>query len=188
MMVQPLLRQTKKEFEAVVGPCKDEKDIVKKARDLMKRYHIENLLVTRSEHGMMLIQQDQPELNIPTKAKEVYDVTGAGDTVIGVLAASVAAGLDLVEATKLSNVAAGIVVSKLGAATTNIPELCSAVAEVPLRDILSEDQLHATIKNAQACGETVVMTNGCFDILHAGHIHYLEQAKSLGASISYSSE
>jgi D-beta-D-heptose 7-phosphate kinase / D-beta-D-heptose 1-phosphate adenosyltransferase len=169
-----------KEFQAVVGECPDEQMIVAKAHELLKLNNIDALLITRGERGMTLIQDGNPEVHLPTRAREIFDVTGAGDTVIAVMALCVAAGLDFAPAMKLANAAAGIVVGKLGSATASLPELLRAVQQIPSGGIMNEEQLLLAIKLAKAHGEKIVMTNGCFDILHAGHIAYLEQAKKLG--------
>jgi len=177
-----LLTPNRKEFEAVVGKCKDEEEIVDRAQKLIRELNIKALLVTRGEEGMSLIQANQPAVHLAAKKQEVYDVTGAGDTVIGVLAASVASGASLEDAMLLSNIAAGIVVTKLGAATVSPHELRRALQDEHnrRRGIMSEDEVLQAIKDAHAHGEKVVMTNGCFDILHLGHVHYLEEAKKLG--------
>ncbi len=143
------------EFEAVVGHCSTETELVEKGQNLREHLDLDALLITRSQDGMTLLRENLPPLHLPTHAREVFDVTGAGDTVIATLATGLAAGLDWEAATKLANKAAGIVVSKLGAATVSLDEL-------------------------EPSSETVVMTNGCFDILHAGHIQYLTQARQLG--------
>jgi len=170
------------EFEGVVGRCETDADIVTKGQALMLSLDLQALLITRSERGMTLLQKDLPAIHLPTRAKEVFDVTGAGDTVISVLAASLAAGESFADATALSNLAAGIVVSKLGTATVNMEELRRAIREQHQveRGVVSEDALMQMVKESKEHGETVVMTNGCFDILHAGHVTYLEQAKELG--------
>ena len=170
------------EFEAVVGHSKTDAELVAKGEALRAELDLEALLVTRSEKGMTLIRKGMPVLHLPTKAREVYDVTGAGDTVIAALAAALAAGQDLAEATALANLAAGVVVGKLGTATASVTELRHAVREHDEIEggVLDEDRLEALVRDAQAHGETVVMTNGCFDILHAGHVAYLEQARKLG--------
>jgi D-beta-D-heptose 7-phosphate kinase/D-beta-D-heptose 1-phosphate adenosyltransferase len=107
-------------------------------------------------------------------------VTGAGDTVIGVLAASLAAGQDLVNATTLANLAASLVVTKLGAATVSVAELTHALCEQKGDSVSDLDSLLVAVNAAKAMGEKIVMTNGCFDILHAGHVQYLAQARQLG--------
>ncbi len=169
------------EFEAVAGHCRNEEEIVAKGHGLRRSLGLEALLITRGEHGMTLLQAGDKVLHLPARAREVYDVTGAGDTAISVLAAALAAGAELAEATNWANVAAGIVVGKLGTATVKLSELRRALRdEQESRGILSEEELLLAVEDARAEGETIVMTNGCFDILHAGHVAYLEQAKHLG--------
>ena len=170
------------EFETVVGHCKDEQDLVEKGQKLMQELELEALLITRSEHGMTLICKDRQEVHLPARAREVFDVTGAGDTVISTLAAALAAGSELPQAAAIANIAAGIVVGKLGTATISMPELRREVnrelgAE---RGVVTKDQLMIAIEDARAHGEKVVFTNGCFDIIHAGHVGYLEQARKQG--------
>ena len=170
------------EFEQVVGPCENEQDLIEKSAALMERHDLEALLVTRGEHGMTLLRRNQPELHLPTHAREVFDVTGAGDTVISVLAAALAAGEDLPSATALANLAAGIVVGKLGTASVSVPELRRSAQlgqDAGFGD-LSQAQLQIAVEDARSHGERIVMTNGCFDILHAGHVAYLNQAQRLG--------
>ena len=170
------------EFEAVAGHCKTDEELEAKGEALRRELEMDALLVTRSEKGMTLIRKKQPVLHLPTRAQEVFDVTGAGDTVISALAASLAAGLALDEATALANLAAGVVVGKLGTATASVPELRRAIREHDEIESgeVDEDQLVTLIQDASEHGEKVVMTNGCFDILHAGHVAYLEQARRLG--------
>ncbi len=177
-----LLTPNLHEFEAVVGHCATEAELVARGEKLIRDLSLQALLVTRGEHGMTLIRDGQPELHLPARAREVFDVTGAGDTVIAVLAAALAAGEDMPNAVGLANIAAGIVVGKLGTATISAPELRRAVTRETgsERGVLTPDQLQVAIEEAHANGETVVMTNGCFDILHAGHVSYLEQARACG--------
>lgn len=177
-----LLTPNLHEFEAVVGRCATEAELVMRGESLIRELSLQALLVTRGEHGMTLIRDGQPELHLPARAREVFDVTGAGDTVIAVLAAALAAGEDMPNAVGLANIAAGIVVGKLGTATISAPELRRAVTRETgsERGVLTPDQLQVAIEEAHANGETVVMTNGCFDILHAGHVSYLEQARACG--------
>ncbi|TVR64610.1 MAG: bifunctional D-glycero-beta-D-manno-heptose-7-phosphate kinase/D-glycero-beta-D-manno-heptose 1-phosphate adenylyltransferase HldE [Candidatus Competibacteraceae bacterium] len=170
------------EFEAVVGSCRDEGELVERGQALRRTLELAALLITRGEHGMTLLQDAAEPLHLAARAREVYDVTGAGDTVIATLAAGLAAGLDLPAATHLANLAAGLVVGKLGAASVTGSELQRALYahDEPPRGVLDEAQLLQAVADAKAHGETIVMTNGCFDILHAGHVTYLEQAKRLG--------
>lgn len=170
------------EFEAVAGPCGDDAELLAKGEVLRTELGLEALLVTRSERGMTLFQHGRTPEHLPTRAQEVYDVTGAGDTVVGVLAAALAAGQSLLDATALANVAAGVVVGKLGAAGVSVSELYQALHRPHLSagKLVTEDTLVTLVEEAHAAGETVVMTNGCFDLLHAGHVSYLEQARRLG--------
>ena len=170
------------EFEAVVGPCENEDELVAKGQVLVRDLDLQALLITRGEHGLTLIRLDAPELHLPARAQEVFDVTGAGDTVVSVLAAAIAAGDSLEESTALANLAAGLVVGKLGTAAISAPELRRAMLreQGTGRGIMSQDQLLIAIQDARAHGETIVFTNGCFDIIHAGHVGYLSEAKKLG--------
>jgi D-beta-D-heptose 7-phosphate kinase / D-beta-D-heptose 1-phosphate adenosyltransferase len=177
-----LLTPNMSEFEAVVGHCKTEEDIIEKGYQLIKQYDLKALLVTRSEKGMTLLQLDKPIYHLPTQAKEVFDVTGAGDTVIATLAAALAAGQSLEESCFLANVAAGVVVGKLGTSTVSQVELSNAI-RARANDgfgVMTEEELKEEIKKARMRGEKIVMTNGCFDILHAGHVSYLANARKLG--------
>ncbi|MEW6444672.1 MAG: bifunctional D-glycero-beta-D-manno-heptose-7-phosphate kinase/D-glycero-beta-D-manno-heptose 1-phosphate adenylyltransferase HldE [Pseudomonadota bacterium] len=170
------------ELQTATGPCRSDADVVEKGLALMLAHGIDNLLVTRSERGMTLLRQDAPPLHLPAQAREVFDVTGAGDTVVATLAAALAAGLELADAAQLANVAAGIVVGKFGTATVSLDELRSAQEgqAAPRHGVIDEDTLSRQIEAARARGERIVMTNGCFDILHPGHVAYLEQARALG--------
>lgn len=170
------------EFEAVVGSCQNDEAVVTKGEALRAELELNALLITRGEKGMTLLRSGEAALHLPTRAQEVYDVTGAGDTVISVLAAALAAGQSLADATVLANLGAGVVVGKLGTASVTISELQTAMRaqdEVE-RGVVDEHTLEALIRDAQSHGETVVMTNGCFDILHAGHVSYLAEARKLG--------
>ena len=170
------------EFEAVVGYSNNEEEFVNKGLRLVKDLNLEAILITRGERGMTLIRPDSPELHLPARAQEVFDVTGAGDTVISVLAAAMAAGDGLADSTALANLAAGLVVGKLGTAAISGPELRRAVL-VELdsgRGVMTAEQLRIAVQDAKAHDEKIVFTNGCFDIVHAGHVGYLAKAKQLG--------
>lgn len=181
-----LLTPNLSEFHAIVGKTESEDDLQDKARELLQSLDLSALLLTRSEAGMSVFAHDEQDnfthTHHPAKAKEVYDVTGAGDTVIAVLSASLAAGCELDTAVELANVAASVVVGKLGTATVTPRELDKALNESRFirQGFLDEAQLLRELDKAKAKGESVVMTNGCFDILHTGHVNYLSQAASLG--------
>jgi len=170
------------EFEAVVGTCKDEAELVQKGQQLLTELELEAMLITRSEQGMTLLRNGQEEFHLPTQAKEVYDVTGAGDTVIATLALALAANADYPHASALANIAAGIVVGKLGTSSVSEAELLNAIStgQESGFGVVTEGQLKIAVELAKARGEDIVMTNGCFDILHAGHVSYLTNAGKLG--------
>lgn len=177
-----LLTPNLSEFEAVVGQCADDQVIFEKGLKLIAEYELEALLVTRSEKGMTLLRPNSEPYHLATEAKEVFDVTGAGDTVISLLATAIADGRSMEEACYLANIAAGIVVGKLGTSTVTPVELENAIHH---RDeigfgIMDEVRLKEVVAQAKARGEKIVMTNGCFDILHPGHVSYLENARKLG--------
>ncbi|MCW8195761.1 bifunctional D-glycero-beta-D-manno-heptose-7-phosphate kinase/D-glycero-beta-D-manno-heptose 1-phosphate adenylyltransferase HldE [Proteobacteria bacterium 005FR1] len=177
-----LLTPNLHEFEAVVGSCNSEQELVERGTALAEKLELQALLVTRGEHGMTLLIPGQPELHLPARAREVFDVTGAGDTVIAVLAAALAAGESYAQAVGLANLAAGIVVGKLGTATVSGPELRRAVQQESgsEKGVVSLDQLLVALDDAREQRESIVFTNGCFDIIHAGHVGYLEEARKLG--------
>lgn len=177
-----LLTPNLHEFEAVVGHCATEQELVTRGLRLIAELELDALLITRGEHGMTLLKPGHHELHLPARAREVFDVTGAGDTVIAVLAAALAAGEDYPQAVALANLAAGIVVGKLGTAVVSGPELRRAVQQDggSERGVVSVEQLQVALEDAKEQGEKVVFTNGCFDIIHAGHVGYLEEARKLG--------
>ena len=177
-----LLTPNLAEFEAVVGHCADEAQLMQRGAQMLKELELEALLITRGEQGMTLLRNGVAAVHLPARAREVFDVTGAGDTVISTMAAALAAGESLTQAMTLANLAAGIVVGKLGTATISAPELRRALQreDGAERGVLSLQQLQAAVEDAKAQGERVVFTNGCFDILHAGHVSYLEQAREQG--------
>lgn len=177
-----LLTPNLSEFEAVAGKVKDVQDLEQKALKMIDELNLKALLVTRSEDGMSLIQKGKAPVHLPTQAREVYDVTGAGDTVIASLGAALACGLDLISACEISNKAAGIVVGKLGTSVASIQELKDAFStfKPASTGIVTEDELMKKVSSLKALKKKIVMTNGCFDILHQGHVDYLKKARALG--------
>ena len=177
-----LITPNQGEFEAVAGRAESDDDLVARARAMMEDLELDALLVTRSEKGMLLVESGSEPLFLSTQAREVYDVTGAGDTVIATLAAAVASGQGLGSAAALANLAAGLVVRKIGVATVTPGELSAALHQRGQggRGLVELDALLALAAEARDRNERIVMTNGCFDVLHAGHVAYLEEAKSLG--------
>ena len=175
------------EFEAVVGAChQDDAVISARARDLCDQHGFDAVLVTRSERGMTLQSKVGEPLHLPALAREVFDVTGAGDTVISAMAAGLASQDSLENSTRLANVAAGLVVGKVGTATVTREELQGAllqsegdVQDLPAFGVVTEQEAVAAVARLKAEGQRVVMTNGCFDLLHPGHVTYLSQAAAL---------
>lgn len=178
-----LITPNRSEFEAIQGgACVTEEALFAAAEALRERLALQALLITRSEQGMTLFERDQKPFHLNAHSKEVYDVTGAGDTVIAVLAATLGAGCSMQVATRLANQAAGLVVTKVGTASVSAHEL-RAVSDFSLAgmdSLIDEESLSSIVKMRQSRGDRVVMTNGCFDVLHAGHVAYLDQARKAG--------
>ena len=176
-----VLTPNRAEFEAVAGVPVDDADLVARARALCLELDLGALVVTLSERGMLVVTADSDTL-LPARARQVFDVTGAGDTVIAALAAGLGTGLGVEDAAALANLAAGLVVGKIGAASVTPAELNLALHEQGEggRGLLNREQALAVAKEVRARGERLVMTNGCFDILHKGHVAYLQEAKSRG--------
>lgn len=177
-----LLTPNLPEFEAVAGRVDDDADLVARAERLRADLQLEALIVTLGERGMAVIAAGGPAKFIAAHAREVFDVTGAGDTVIAALAAGLGARMTLADAAALANVAAGLVVRKIGVASVTPSQLRLELHERGRggRALLQRDEACRVAEEARSRGERVVMTNGCFDILHAGHVAYLEEAKTRG--------
>ncbi len=172
-----------KEFSEVIGKTirqSEEEEIQRQAHLLCQRYSLNYLLVTRSEEGMSLISRDGIKTDYKARQQDVIDVSGAGDTVISVMALSMAAGLNIGRCCRLANEAAGVVVSKFGTSTVSMNELIGAeLVAVGKKRIMKEDASYL-FQFLREQGKRIVFTNGCFDLVHAGHIYSLETAKSYG--------
>lgn len=154
--------------------------IVPMAKALCERYNIAALLVTRGSQGMSLIQADG-DLRLYAQAREVFDVSGAGDTVLAAIAQQLSQGASLSEAAVKANLAAGIAVSKKGTSIVNESELQNALREkIWHYKLQTHEQLMLQVTEARAQGKKIVFTNGCFDVIHRGHIQYLQEAAALG--------
>lgn len=171
--------------EAMALPLTTDLDtLLTSGEALRAQLGIDWLAVTLSEQGLVLLEAHQPPHPIPAVAREVYDVSGAGDTLISTLAAGLAAGLPHTDALHLANLAAGIVVGKVGTTPITRPDLLTAFAT---EEALEQSSKVCTLEAAQTRvatwrhqGHPIVFTNGCFDLLHAGHVTYLEKARQLG--------
>ncbi len=169
------------EFQRVVGNIKNETDLTRKGKELINSLKLDALLITRGSEGMTLLESLNGKVirsDFPTEAKDVFDVSGAGDTVIASIGAGLAGNFSLSDSIKLANIAAGIVVGKSGTATVSQSEIDPLLNQA--ESFLSIDEVQSYSQDLRQNNKKVVFTNGCFDILHAGHVEYLEAAKSLG--------
>jgi len=179
-----LLTPNRKEAEIASGVAiTDLESLERAAQGLLGSLELDALLITRSEAGMSLFPAKGEMVHIPTVAREVFDVTGAGDTVISVLSLGLACGLSMPDSAWIANVAAGIAVGKLGTSTVAPEEIVAEVGH-GLKDsdskIKNLDVLTHVIAKERSRGRKVVFTNGCFDLLHVGHVKYLQKARELG--------
>jgi D-beta-D-heptose 7-phosphate kinase / D-beta-D-heptose 1-phosphate adenosyltransferase len=167
------------EFRIIVGDWSNPDEFEEKGASLMQRLGLEALLVTRGDKGMTLFTKDGLD-HMPVESNQVFDVTGAGDTVISFLAASLAVGAGYTDSAKLANHAASLSVQKRGAATVSLEELLRKVVPNKEYESIDDKNLLNQLELYRNQEKSIVMTNGCFDILHIGHIKYLESAKKLG--------
>ena len=179
-----IITPNRKEAEQASGVAiRDDDGLGRAASVLLEQGQFAALLITRSEQGMSLFQRDHGTVHIPTVARDVFDVTGAGDTVLAVLGLALACGLGFAEAARLANVAAGIAVGKVGTATVSPAEIIAEISHTH-RDsdtkIKNIDVLAGIIAAERQQGKNVVFTNGCFDLLHVGHVKYLQKARTFG--------
>ncbi len=173
-----LIKPNEKEFAHAVGV--DKATDTGAAQDLAKALGVGSLIVTRGAAGMDVCSVDAVR-HIPARAVEVFDVTGAGDTTAATLAIGLALEFEHLDCARVANVAASIAVSKAGTSPVTGPELRNALREaVTDRGLTTREQLAQAVLDAKEHGEKIVFTNGCFDILHAGHVAYLEEAAGLG--------
>jgi len=164
-------------------PVRNEDEIRAAIACLFSQTECEAILVTRSEEGMSLYTRTGSETHIQTEARDVFDITGAGDTVISMIARVFFAGQDLETAARLANIAAGIKVGKFGAAAVSVEEISAAIRQREnegTRKVVELSQAKQLVSLARSQGRKVVFTNGCFDLLHAGHVQLLQKAKALG--------
>ena len=166
--------------EATGMPVDGEAAIVAAARALQAAHDFGAVLVTRSEDGMSLIMPGEVH-HFPGEAKEVFDVSGAGDTVVATLAAALAASVPLPEAARLANIAGGIVVGKVGTAVTHPADILAAItpATGALTKVVTAAAAAEAAERWRTRGYKVGFTNGCFDLLHPGHVHLLEQCRAM---------
>jgi D-beta-D-heptose 7-phosphate kinase/D-beta-D-heptose 1-phosphate adenosyltransferase len=157
-------------------------DAAAAARDLLERLDLETVFVTLDRDGIFVLERGGPGAAIRTNPREVYDVTGAGDNVIAVLAYALAGGLSPVTAAMLANVAGGIAVEHFGVVTVGWDEIAARIAADSGGDakLVEPALLERLLDGARRAGRRIVFTNGCFDVLHAGHVDLLRQARAFG--------
>uniref|UniRef100_UPI00272E9D4C D-glycero-beta-D-manno-heptose 1-phosphate adenylyltransferase n=1 Tax=Geoalkalibacter sp. TaxID=3041440 RepID=UPI00272E9D4C len=179
-----LLTPNRKEAQTASGiAITDEASLCRAGRALRDSLRLEALVLTRSEEGMSLFLADGREVHLPTEAREVFDVSGAGDTVLALLGIGLGAGLAVEQAAQVANLAAGIVVAKVGTSTVTPDEILDVAgrrhADTDLK-IKGRDLLGRVLERERERGKRIVFTNGCFDLLHVGHVKYLQKARNLG--------
>ena len=179
-----ICKPNEKELALVTGSVlQDDSDVENAGRTLRQQSRIDNLVISRSEKGIMLLDEDGTCMSFPTRVQEVIDVTGAGDTVVAMLAAAAALGIPLKDSCKLANIAAAIVCSKFGAARISLDELIrNVITQHIVKDKIcySLEELKKILRTLKEQGKTIVFTNGCFDLLHAGHLYSFQQARQFG--------
>jgi D-beta-D-heptose 7-phosphate kinase/D-beta-D-heptose 1-phosphate adenosyltransferase len=178
-----MLKPNRNELAAATGlPCESDAEVAAAAAGLLQETAITALLVSRSEHGMSLITKDAPPLHLPALARQVFDVSGAGDTVVATAAMALGAGASLAQATLLASHAGSIVVAKTGTAVVTPGELAGALQQADFYNaeatVMARDAARERVQRWRAAGLKVGFTNGCFDLLHPGHVTLLEDAKS----------
>ena len=179
-VITPNLREV---ASSVPIKIKDQEDLGRAAEYLLNLTKAQAILITQGKDGMSLYKSKEKLISIPTVAKEVFDVTGAGDTVISVFSMAMFVGFAYQEAAWLSNMAASVVVGKVGTAVVTLEEINEFLQEEMLRTshtVLGLEELKKIISMAKSTDKKVVFTNGCFDLIHGGHIEFLQKAKSLG--------
>ena len=178
-----LVKPNINELRHAIGSWDSEQDMIKKVKSLLEKFSWSAVLITRASDGMTLVELGA-QTHFPARTRDVYDTSGAGDTVISVLGASVSSGFTLKDSVGLSNIAAGIVVGNFGVTSISGPELREEVSLIEKQSYnqggMSVEQLVSAVRDSKAKGDRIVFTNGCFDILHAGHVNYLEEAKREG--------
>jgi D-beta-D-heptose 7-phosphate kinase/D-beta-D-heptose 1-phosphate adenosyltransferase len=178
-----LLTPNRKEAQQATGiVINDEASLIKAGRQLLDELELEAVVLTRSEEGMTVFS-DAGEISLPTVAREVYDVSGAGDTVLSLFGLGMAQKLPLECSAALANLGAGIVVGKVGTSTVSAQELLAAMGALHHDSdakIKTPTLLKSILAGEKQRGKSIVFTNGCFDLLHVGHVKYLQAARQLG--------
>jgi len=182
-----LLTPNKKEAGLAVGfDIVDKKSLKKALNKLKTDLKLEVSMITLSEDGIAF--QDKNEFHhIPANVRSVFDVTGAGDTVISALGIAISAGYNIIDAAKFANLAAGVVVGKIGSSTASLKEIHDydilTSKSDQKKNIKTPDQMRVVVNDLKKLGRKIIFTNGCFDLLHSGHVTYLEEARNIGDTL-----
>ena len=177
--ITPNLRELETASGTALDPTNSDA-VAAAARPLMVAAGLTSMVVTLSEHGMLVVPADGAPIAVPASRREVFDVTGAGDTAIAVLTLSLAAGTSLPAAARLANAAAGVSVGQIGAVAVDADSIRSELTAAPDAKVLSRTELAARAASWRIAGKRIVFTNGCYDLLHAGHLSLLHGAAKLG--------
>lgn len=177
-----IIKPNRAELEHAVGAWADEGDLTRRGRELLDRIDGGALVVTLGGEGLAVIERGGASHRVQASNVEIYDVTGAGDTVAAGLGVATSLGWNVLDGARMANLAAGLVCSRIGTAAATAAEINRAIAMQPAVEhgVLDRDALIAAVAAARERGDKIVFTNGCFDILHAGHVGYLAQARGLG--------
>jgi len=180
-----LVTPNKKEASLATGiDIVDEKSLKQALKKLHNTASLEVPMITLSEDGIAILDENDNVIKKPTVAREVFDVTGAGDTVLASLGYCLSKGMDIIESLEFANLAAGVVVGKIGSATANQEEIEEYKSSLHKSGVESHiktfEEIEKTVARLKKQKKKIVFTNGCFDILHRGHVSYLDAAKALG--------
>jgi D-beta-D-heptose 7-phosphate kinase / D-beta-D-heptose 1-phosphate adenosyltransferase len=177
--ITPNLRELESAAGGPLDPA-DTDSIASAAHRLVEQAHLEALVVTLGDRGMLIVPASGRAVAVHAAKREVYDVTGAGDTAVAVLAAALGARASLLSAAHLANAAAGVSVGQVGAVAVGTSQIRDALAARPDGKVVSRDVLAEQAASWRMAGKRIVFTNGCFDILHSGHLSLLEHAARHG--------
>ena len=177
-----IVKPNRTEFEHAVGKWADEEDLASRGAKLLDRIDGGALVVTLGGEGLAVIERDGGNHRVQASNVEIYDVTGAGDTVAAGLGVAASLGWSVLDGARMANLAAGLVCARIGTAAATAAEINRSILTQPpvAHGVLDRDALIAAVATARGHGDKIVFTNGCFDILHAGHVGYLAQARGLG--------
>ncbi len=177
-----VIKPNRREFERVAGAWQSDAELAAKGKAILTQTDAAALVITQGSDGLTVVRRQGGASHVTGHDVQVYDRTGAGDTVVAALGVGLGLGWDLLEAARMANAAAGLVCAKSGTASVSGVEVNRAIAgAVGLEGcVVTREQLLGAVAAARARGERIVFTNGCFDIVHAGHVGYLEEARRLG--------